>query len=429
MADAIFTDRSSRGKPLLSPGEAILRDLYEVQQLTTREIARRFHACRSRVSAWFKEHEISLRKPGQNPIGVKAGLSESILKDLYEVRGFSIAQIGKMLDVSHSTVARYLDQFGITKRLPKDPVTTGTKRPDESVLRDLYEVQGMKAADIGKMYDVAGNTVVTWMKLYGIPRQRVNMRKKADKLIISESDIKRLYVNQGLSISEAGRQLGVRHGTVARYMVRYGIPIRQRMPQVKKNSREYVILYRTKEFGVKTPRPREKAKEDRRDFDACEARSLYESGLSLHEVGERFGLDKTTIGHRLKNLGVEIRPGGFGGGEYFAKNGLPVRSSYEMRVANWMIDHNITFEYEPKYPSHPMLRADFLANGWYVEIWGVQGNEAYRQRKTKKIELCRSYDLPLIQFNYTHFAPRAQHILEAKLNQILEAPAAPGMPF
>jgi len=42
--------------------------------------------------------------------------------------------------------------------------------------------------------------------------------------------------------------------------------------------------------------------------DATEATALYASGLSLAAIGERFQVDRTTVGNALRRLGVQLRP-------------------------------------------------------------------------------------------------------------------------
>lgn len=160
-----------------------------------------------------------------------------------------------------------------------------------------------------------------------------------------------------------------------------------------------------------------------------DVQELYDSGMSLKKIAIRYGVNEFVIRRICKESGIETRAPGFTGETYTADDGTIVRSVYEIRVANWLASHGIRYSYEPSYPRFRSLKADFMANGWFIEIWGVEGNERYNRRKESKIQLCKSFGIPLVQLNYWHFDARSEHVLERILSQVLVEAHTQGMLF
>jgi hypothetical protein len=121
--------------------------------------------------------------------------------------------------------------------------------------------------------------------------------------------------------------------------------------------------------------------------------------LTTGDIGRRRGVSSTSIKEAMERYGIKARPSGFNGGiRYQCSNGLEVRSAYERRVGDWLLAHTVPFVYEPTLPFNRRLTADFLANEWYIEIWGVEGWAVYEERREKKQRLYRLHSLPLIEF-------------------------------
>jgi hypothetical protein len=121
-----------------------------------------------------------------------------------------------------------------------------------------------------------------------------------------------------------------------------------------------------------------------------------------------YGVTDKVISRLFGEYGIQPNPNGWDGGKRHAcQDGHLVRSTYEQRVDDWLYRHGIEHVYEPTLPYDRRCRSDFLANGWYIEIWGVKGNAAYY------------HDIPLIELRYNHFSvPHREkwiHILTAHL--------------
>lgn len=149
----------------------------------------------------------------------------------------------------------------------------------------------------------------------------------------------------------------------------------------------------------------------------------YQAGESAVAIAQSAGFkSKTTILQMLHRRGLERRPSGWRPDRrLLASDGTGVRSTYELRVANWLIAHGVEYQYEPPIPRGRRLRSDFLVNGWYIEIWGVHSKPSYAESKARKQQLYARQNLPLIELSPHHFA-RDQHIFESRLRQTLQAP-------
>ena len=77
-----------------------------------------------------------------------------------------------------------------------------------------------------------------------------------------------------------------------------------------------------------------------------------------------------------------------------ALDGHDCFSLLEKQFDDWLFIHGIKHEKEPYYPLHSeynprkLLRADYLVNGAFVEIWGLKGDKAYDEKiEAKRIIL------------------------------------------
>ena len=91
---------------------------------------------------------------------------------------------------------------------------------------------------------------------------------------------------------------------------------------------------------------------------------------------------------------------------YKTKNGVTCRSLYELKLAQVLESYQINFVNEVMYktviPNFDRLyRFDFVIDifdkKYYIELFGITGNEKYEKRKQEKINLCTKYNIPLIE--------------------------------
>lgn len=98
------------------------------------------------------------------------------LRKLYLDENKSLRQIALTHGVSRSTVKKWVKIYGITKR---GSIQRILERPSRDELYKLYWGENKSTIKIARLYGVHRNTVIDWMKKYGIARRD---RKVALKL-------------------------------------------------------------------------------------------------------------------------------------------------------------------------------------------------------------------------------------------------------
>ena len=110
-----------------------------------------------------------------------------------------------------------------------------------------------------------------------------------------------------------------------------------------------------------------------------------------------------------KELGWKINFSNFGREViYFSKNGDSCLSIGEMIITDFFIDNNIQYEKDEKqykeifgYEEFGQKRIDWLIKkedkGFVVEYFGLIGFPQYEQKVLEKLNLCKKYNIPLIE--------------------------------
>ncbi len=83
--------------------------------------------------------------------------------------------------------------------------------------------------------------------------------------------------------------------------------------------------------------------------------------------------------------------------KYRTEDGHFVRSKAEALISNWLYNNYIVYAYEKRVPIKEELYCDFFIPQYkiYIEYWGLE-EEKYKERKEKKIELYKKYNINLI---------------------------------
>lgn len=324
--------------------------------------------------------------------------SPDALRDLYTNQGLSYSEIGARYGVKDRTVYKWLKADGFTFA-PSKPPRTKVKYPPppEGELRNLYEVQRMTAEQIGEKHGVSHGLVLQWLRRYGIQARPsgTGLAQRGIEPPTSE-ELTRMIHTDRLTYGQIAVQYGVDQSAVMHWLNKHGI--------------ERPLTWLDQHNTPET-------------VDAM--RSAYEAGASLDDIGQHWGgVTRTMVVRLLKAHGVQLRPDGWEGGKRFTcQDGHLVRSTYERRVDDWLSEHGVEHIYEPSLPFSPMHKADFLANGWYIEVWGVTQNQAYQERKQRKLELYAANNCPLIEIPYYAFAKAWKGLWIRRLEQCLTRPS------
>lgn len=87
---------------------------------------------------------------------------------------------------------------------------------------------------------------------------------------------------------------------------------------------------------------------------------------------------------------------------YRTQDGHRVRSRAEAMIDDYLYTNGIAHAYEKRLPilDHEVISDFYIPEGRvYIEFWGMEENEQYRDRKLKKLEIYRSNDIKLIEMN------------------------------
>lgn len=84
-----------------------------------------------------------------------------------------------------------------------------------------------------------------------------------------------------------------------------------------------------------------------------------------------------------------------------ARDGHVCLSLDEQTIDNWLTDHGLEHEREPRYPAHKQLnpgalRADFRVGDVWIEYFGMTGNDQYDAKTRQKLKLADELGISLI---------------------------------
>jgi hypothetical protein len=272
-------------------------------------------------------------------------------------------------------------------------------KPDEFTLSDLYLNQRLTTRAIGKIYGYSKTEVRRWLMTSGIQLRPAN----------------RGLIHRGIeppTADQLQQMIHVEHLTYEQVAAKYGADFTTVPHWLKKHGIEKPKPWITRNKGPLAPLP-----------PLALVQAMYEKGATLQSLADQFSVSEHRISAYLKDAGIELRRGGFDGGKrYICDDHSLVMSAYEQKAANWLIGHSVPFVYEPRLPFNRRLKADFQANGWFIEIWGVQDSASYEKKRKRKLALYETYRIPLIELLPSHFSVR-KHIFESRMRLCLYVPA------
>lgn len=254
-------------------------------------------------------------------------------------------------------------------------------RPSPEELRALYVDQRLSSLAIAERCQVEKITVLRWLRAAGIERRPVGsgLANRGVEMPTAE-ELHRLIHVENIGLRGVAERYGVYYTAVGKWLDRYGI--------------ERPTVWQTRRRGEIPAEPTEE-----------ELRERIAAGESLSAIARDYPVSSTLIRQRCRTYGIEFQRDGWQLGKRFpCADGHLARSTYELRVDDWLFDHGLQHDVEPAYPWDRRYRADFLVGQTYIEVWGVTNNAAYRERRALKIQRCAETGLDLIQINYGQFS-------------------------
>lgn len=171
---------------------------------------------------------------------------------------------------------------------------------DKERLERLYLNQGLSMSDVAERLDCTASTINRWLEKFEIPKRSVaegNAKGDISRLH-DESELRRMYVEQEMSFGEIADELGTSDSTVGRWIEKHEIETRD--SNQDKSEADTELL---------------------KDADYLKKR-YYEDGLTLKELGDEIGCSDDNVKYWLEkhDLGTRSRSESFTDGDIAKAN-------------------------------------------------------------------------------------------------------------
>jgi predicted DNA-binding protein (UPF0251 family) len=202
--------------------------------------------------------------------------------DLYRLRveeGLYWREIGERFGVSEFIVLRQGAVWKIPR--PEDPRLLDWHRLSDADLRRLYLIDGLTQTQIGARYGVSHTTVSDRLRTLGLAQGQRSSRGRLAWATATKEEIAALYWDGRLSSNQIGRRYRVHGKVVLKRMAAWGIPRRSR------GATPPAAWYTVSDREI--------------------ARLYHEEDLSGAEIGRRLHVSGTTVRRRLRAAGIPIK--------------------------------------------------------------------------------------------------------------------------
>ncbi|WP_339183321.1 hypothetical protein [Oceanobacillus sp. FSL W7-1293] len=244
----------------------------------------------------------------------------------------------------------------------------------KEILYNDYVIKRLSSIEIANKYNTSKKNILAALTRYGINRRTASETRMPEGYKPpSKEKINDLYWNQWLSYEEIGKALNVDPTNIPRWLKLYGL-----------TTRTHAETRLGKHFKEPTK---------------GELIELYvNQELPTTEIGKILGCGGGAVSRRLYDFGIEVKSNLFNGKSLLeCDDGHMVKSYYEKSFDNLLSRNGIEHEYEPRLPFDKRYSSDFLIDDVYVEIWGVQNNKKYNERRVKKTKLYNKHGLKLLE--------------------------------
>jgi transposase-like protein len=330
------------------------------------------------VIKWMDKHGIERRSPAEtqsdgNPVPLREA---DWLREQYHQQGKTTTEIAEELSVSQRAVWNWMERHDIDRRSMAEINTDGDVAPLRNAewLREQYCGEGRSSPDIADELDVAPTTVRRWMEQHEIGRRDMSEAKaEGDVVPLKDPEwLHQRYVEQEQSAHDIADELGVSANVVRDWADKHGIQIRSLS---EANAEGNVGPLRDSEWLQK---------------------QYCEQNQSIGKIGEKLGVSPQTVYNWIGRHEIELRPSR---GSLIHPEHLehPVRSDWELEIANWLIDHGIEYQYESmkiEYGDGRTYIPDFVTSDYVIEVKGQvfdDGNEEQKARAAMKALKNRDY--------------------------------------
>lgn len=268
-----------------------------------------------------------------------------------------------------------------------------TLEPFAKEIIRLYQEEHATTREIGARFGASKHPVLDLLKRHNIARRK--SRSPGRKA--TEAELRQWILVDHLSLVEIAQIVGC-DGSAVTYWLR-----------------EYNIPWEGNTWGQRN------AKRNIVEVPAEQLRDMYETkGMSFQNIANECGTSTEWVRLRIQRYGIPVRSGGWQGKRFLCADNHLVKSTYELRVDDWLFSNGIGHEYEMPIGFGGSSTADFLTDtGVFIEVWGVAVNAVYQERRARKIAWYQSQCASLISINYWDFDASRNSLWIRKLSGAL----------
>lgn len=251
---------------------------------------------------------------------------------------------------------RYKDKEKYHRFIEKDVISLFLKNNNIYQTAKLFKISYQV---INRILDING---------YNHPK-RSEWRLGTSKLLDKKEEIISLYI-KGIPAKDIGKQYGTYHSIVTKLLKDAGIPLRTRSIIQQSNYKLYGKI------GCIKKNPKlEELKDIIIELYLLKQKTVW-------DIGDILGLGHTSILRHLYKWKIPLRQSP-NYKMYLCDDGHKVRSSYELKVDNWLYHNGILHATNEKINKYYF---DFKVGEYYIEIWGMIEKEDYKQKMIKKLD-------------------------------------------
>ena len=160
-------------------------------------------------------------------------IDENALRHLYVVERLTTSQIAEQLGVTSATIKNRLKRYGIPARSNLEAHCPNARLLSEEELRRMYLDKQMTSKEIAHLCGVDPSTVTGWLRRYDISRRSYSETMLARVYKPSEAEMRVMYCEQGLPIWQIASKCNASRDRVSRWMQEYSIPTRLSIAQLR----------------------------------------------------------------------------------------------------------------------------------------------------------------------------------------------------
>ena len=211
------------GVELMEITKEKLEELYWDRELTQKEIGKIFDLTRSTIYYYFKKFNINTRSIGD--YNLKS--NDEFLNDVQKQTGSEYTFLEKYKGSMIKIKVKHNKCKNIYKVTPNAFLSHGNRCPyckhtppfTKEEAENHYYIENLTQKEIGNKYGIADSAVCKWFKKY-------NIKSKIDTSHITKGKIMDLYIDEELTQKECSVRLKVSEPTIRSKMKKFGIKAR-----------------------------------------------------------------------------------------------------------------------------------------------------------------------------------------------------------